>query len=216
VELDAEEVRILGCLVEKQLATPQQYPLTLNALVAACNQASNRDPVVHYDHRTVESAVASLKDKGLVRFDHPSHGRSATRYRQGLDEVFDIEGTGDVALLALLLLRGAQTAGELRARTERMATFSNSSEVEERLDALASRPDALVARMAREPGHREVRYTHLLGGGGHPTDDSPAVDGDVVSLASLADEVAGLRAEVESLREDVAALTARPPSDLFA
>ena len=223
MDLDAEEVRVLGCLVEKHLATPQQYPLTLNALLAACNQASNRDPVVHYDQWTVESAVASLKDKGLVHFDHPSHGRSATRYRHGLEEVLDID-TGDLALVAMLALRGPQTPGELRGRTERMARFSNSREVEERLDALASRPDPLVVRMAREPGRREVRYTHLLGGeaantaplGASVSLPGRAVDTDHVSLDSLADEVARLRAEVQSLRDDVAELKTGPASDLFA
>ena len=224
MDLDAEEVRVLGCLVEKHLTTPQQYPLTLNALLAACNQSSNRDPVVHYDQRTVESALASLKDKGLVHFDHPSHGRSATRYRHGLDEALDLD-TGDLSLVAMLALRGPQTPGEIRARTERMASFSNSREVEDRLEALASRSEPLVVRMAREPGRREIRYTHLLGGGaGADSSSSEAqvslpdhgVGNDDASLASLTDEVAKLRAEVESLRNDVAALKARPPSDLFA
>jgi uncharacterized protein len=223
VDLVAEEIRVLGCLVEKHLTTPQQYPLTLNALLAACNQASNRDPVVEYDQRTVDSAVASLKDKGLVHFDHPSHGRSATRYRHGLDEVLDLD-IGDLALMAMLAVRGPQTPGELRARTERMASFSNSREVEERLDALASRPDPLAVRMAREPGRREFRYTHLLGSGGgadassagHVSLPESGAGKDDASLASLTAEVARLRAEVESLRNDVAELKAGPPSDLFA
>ncbi len=101
-------MRVLGCLVEKQLTTPQYYPLTLKTLVVGCNQASNRDPVVNYDEPTVESAAISLKEKGPLRFVHPSHGRSATRYRHVLDEVLGLDA-GQLALLAMLLLRGPQT-----------------------------------------------------------------------------------------------------------
>jgi uncharacterized protein YceH (UPF0502 family) len=163
VELEPEEGRVLGALAEKQLTTPQQYPLTLNALVAACNQTSNRYPVVSYDERTVESALVSLKEKRLVRFVHPSHGRSATRYRQVLEEVAELTAT-QLALLATLLLRGPQTPGELRARTERMAEFATLGEVERDLHALAERPDPLVTRLARELGRKEVRYAHVLTG----------------------------------------------------
>ncbi len=196
---------MVGCLMEKQLTTPQQYPLTINALVAACNQASNRQPVVAYDQWTVESIVVSLKDRGLVRFVHPSHGRSATRYRQVLDEALGLDSR-QVALLAVLLLRGPQTTGELRARSERMAAFSGLDEVDEVLQTLASGDDPLVVQLAREPGRREVRYTHLLGGepvGAEVTSPGPVPGLEERSVPSLADEVAALRAEVTSLRSDL-------------
>ncbi|MGH9122313.1 MAG: DUF480 domain-containing protein, partial [Acidimicrobiales bacterium] len=138
MDLDASEIRVLGSLVEKQLTTPQQYPLTLNALVLACSQASNRDPVVPYDEPTVEEVVTSVKTKGLARFVHPSHGRSALRYGHTLDEAWGLD-TRPLALLAVLMLRGPQTLGELRTRTERMVRFSDLGEVQAELDALAAR-----------------------------------------------------------------------------
>ncbi|TMK82737.1 MAG: DUF480 domain-containing protein, partial [Actinobacteria bacterium] len=113
MELGDEELRVVGSLIEKELTTPQQYPLTLNALVAACNQTSNRFPVVTYDERTVEATVLGLKDQGVTRIVHPSHGRSATRYRQVLHEVLHLERP-ELALLGVMMLRGPQTLNELR------------------------------------------------------------------------------------------------------
>ncbi len=124
MDLSAAEIRVLGSLVEKQLTTPQQYPLTLNALTLACSQSSNRDPVVAYDEHTVEAAVTSVKTKGLARFVHPSHGRSALRYAHALDDALGL-APPQLALLAVLMLRGPQTLGELRTRTERMVGFSD-------------------------------------------------------------------------------------------
>ena len=161
MDLDATEIRVLGSLVEKQLTTPQQYPLTLNALALACSQSSNRDPVVHYDEHTVEEAVMSVKTKGLARFVHPSHGRSALRYGHTLDEAWGLD-TRPLALLAVLMLRGPQTLGELRTRTERMVRFTELEEVQAELDALAARSEPLVTRQARAPGQKEDRYTQLL------------------------------------------------------
>ena len=163
MELSPEEVRVLGALVEKQLTTPQQYPLTVNALVGACNQSSSRNPIVSYGDRLVEATLAGLKEKRLVRFVHPSHGRSVTRYRQVLEEVLSLE-VPQLALLAVLFLRGPQTPGELRGRTERMADFAGLEHLEEELDLMASREEPLVTRLRREPGRKEVRYAHLLGG----------------------------------------------------
>jgi uncharacterized protein YceH (UPF0502 family) len=163
VELTPEEVRVVGCLVEKQLTTPQQYPLTLNALLGACNQSSNRSPITFYDERTVASAVASLKEKGLVRFVHPSHGRSVTRYKHVLDEALTLDPR-QLVLLAALMLRGPQTAGELRGRTERMAQFRDVEEIDETLKDLGEADEPLVMRLSREPGRREARYAHLLTG----------------------------------------------------
>ncbi|MCL4422763.1 MAG: YceH family protein [Actinobacteria bacterium] len=162
MDLTEHEQRVAGCLIEKALTTPQQYPLTLNALTLACNQTSNRDPVVSYSEEEVEEAVRSLKVKGLARFVHPSHGRSVLRYQHLFDEVLGLESQ-QLALLACLLLRGPQTSGELRSRTDRMASFSSLSEVEAELDWMHGRDPALVERRTRRPGQKEDRYCHLLG-----------------------------------------------------
>src|SRR5947209_7195866 len=126
MELGAEELRVIGSLIEKELTTPQQYPLTLNALVLACNQTSNRSPVTAYDERTVEDTVLGLKDKGLTRIVHPSHGRSVTRYRQVLHEAIYLERE-ELAVLGVMMLRGPQTLNELKTRTERAAEFEDLS-----------------------------------------------------------------------------------------
>ncbi|MGH9029774.1 MAG: YceH family protein [Acidimicrobiales bacterium] len=162
-DLSAEETRVLGCLLEKQLATPQQYPLTLNALTLACNQSSNRDPVVSYDEATVEAAITAAKTKGLARFVHPSHGRSAIRYAHMLGEALGLDAR-QLALLAVLMLRGPQTPGELRARTERMSRFDDLADLERELELLGEREDPLVVPLQRRPGQKEVRYEQLLGG----------------------------------------------------
>ena len=170
---------MLGSLVEKQLTTPQQYPLTLNALTLACSQSSNRDPVVDYDEPAVESAVTSIKTRGLARFVHPSHGRSALRYAHALDDAFGL-GVRPLALLAVLMLRGPQTLGELRSRTERMVRFSDLNEIQAELDALAARSEPLVLRLPRAPGRKEDRYHHLLGdaaGDTGPSGSEAALEG---------------------------------------
>ena len=227
VDLSAAELRVLGSLVEKQLTTPQQYPLTLNALTLACSQSSNRHPVVDYDETTVEAAVTSVKTRGLARFVHPSHGRSALRYAHALDDALGLD-TRPLALLAVLMLRGPQTLGELRARSERMVKFADLHEVAAELDALAARTEALAVRLPRVPGQKEERYGQLLGGSvetdheaagalppargsaGVPTpmgSDVPAGDGPGAPLPddveALRDEVAELRAEVSALRRDL-------------
>jgi len=209
VDLSAVELRVLGSLVEKQLTTPQQYPLTLNALVLACNQTSNRDPVVAYDEATVESAVRSAKGKGLAGFLHPAHGRSALRYRHTLDEALGLE-TRAVALLAVLVLRGPQTLGELRTRTERMVRFEDLGEVEAELEALAARAEPLVRRLDRRPGQKEERYGQLLGPAGEATVPAPprpepgtAGPGATSGIEALELLVETLRAEVAELRGDL-------------
>ncbi len=163
MQLSPECARVLGSLVEKALTTPQQYPLTLNALVAACNQASNREPVVSYDEATVDAALHDLKDQRLVRFVLPSHGRSVVRYRHVLDETLGLDAR-QCAILAVLLLRGPQTAGELRIRTERMSQFDGLDEVEHELDLLASREEPLARNVGRRPGQKEERWASLLVG----------------------------------------------------
>jgi uncharacterized protein YceH (UPF0502 family) len=154
--LTSVERRILGCLIEKELTTPQYYPLTLNALLAACNQATSRDPVVNYDEQTVQAGVNNLYRLRLAARVHPSHGRSAVRYRHLLAEAWSLD-TRQLALLAVLLLRGAQTSGELKARTERMAGFENLEDLQRELEGLISRGD-LVVRLPKAPGQKEERY----------------------------------------------------------
>jgi uncharacterized protein YceH (UPF0502 family) len=163
MRLSPAEGRIIGSLIEKQLTTPTQYPLTLNSLLLACNQSSNRDPVVNYDERTVDAALVSLKEAGLVRFVHPSHGRSVIRYRQVLHEKLGLDDLR-LALVGVLLLRGPQTAGELRARTERMAHFDGIAAVEADLEALGRGTDPLALRLPRRPGQKEERWVQLVSG----------------------------------------------------
>jgi hypothetical protein len=175
MDLTAEQGRVLGSLIEKSLTTPQQYPLTLNALVSACNQASNRDPVVHYDEDQVLEALQRLKELGLVRFVHPSHGRSVVRYRAVLHEVLALDDRAQ-ALLAVLLLRGPQTVGELRSRTERMAEFDRLGDVEVELRRLAEGQEPVVRRLARRPGQKEDRWTQQVAA--EATGLSPVPDPD--------------------------------------
>jgi uncharacterized protein len=203
MDLSAAELRVLGCLIEKELTTPQQYPLTLNALMLACNQTSNRDPVVDYDEATVDEAVRSIKTKGLASFVHPSHGRSALRVRHTLGEVLGLD-VRPLALLAVLVLRGPQTPGELRARTERMVRFSDLAEIQAELDSLAGRAEALVLRLRREPGQKEDRYSHLLGtGAGRITTAGPQ-RGDVTGTADVPTGVATAQHDVAHAPTDVA------------
>ncbi len=227
MRLSLEQGRVIGCLIEKQLTTPQQYPLTLNALLLACNQTSNREPVVSYEEGTVQRALASLKELGLVRFVYPSSGRSATRFRQALGESLGLE-LGALALLAVLLLRGPQTAGELRTRTERMATFDGLGELTAELEQMAKGDEPLVEQLSRRPGQKEERWVQLLTPGA-PTsqtfsvgatpgteqlatridiDEQVAYAPAGVEARSLAEQVASLRAEVAELRAVVAQLQA--------
>jgi uncharacterized protein YceH (UPF0502 family) len=213
VELDPVEARVIGSLAEKQLTTPQQYPLTLNALVLACNQSSNRDPVVAYDESTVELALTSLKEAGLLRFVHPSQGRSATRYRQVLDERFGLDSRS-LSVLTVLVLRGPQTVGELRARTERMADFDNLDDVDAELVRLSSGPDPLVRRLTRRPGQKEERWAQLLSGEplepDFTSDAEKGADAAAVPRRSvpLSDEVAALRADLDALHDEVVRIRA--------
>ncbi len=161
MRLQVEEGRVLGALVEKQLTTPQQYPLTMPSLVAACNQTTNRDPVVTYGEATISSAIDELKKLRLVRSVLPSHGRSAVRYRHVLDETLALDQR-QCALLSVLLLRGPQTLGELRARTERMAEFDSLDDIVHELDFLAGREEPMVTRHERRPGQKEERWATPL------------------------------------------------------
>jgi uncharacterized protein YceH (UPF0502 family) len=204
VELTTEEGRVLGCLVEKQLTTPQQYPLTENALTTACNQSTSRDPVVSYDTPTVRLAVRSLRERGLLRTVHRT-GERSDKHRHLLDEALGLS-TPQQVLLALLLLRGPQTAAELRARADRMHAFASTEAVEDELQALGDRDEPLVALLARQPGQKEARYAQLLAEAGAIV---PAVDDAPAPRSSLQEEVAALRQEVAAQRAEVAALRDR-------
>jgi uncharacterized protein len=229
MQLSHECARVLGSLVEKALTTPQQYPLSLAALIAACNQTSNREPVVSYAEDTVEAALSELKDLRLVRYVLPSHGRSVVRYRHVLDEALGLDAP-QCAILAVLLLRGPQTVGELRLRTERMARFDGLDAVDHELDFLHSRDEPLATNVGRRPGQKEERWasplvvavTHdvVLAAGADAGADAgagagerpAATPGDVgdprrdpndalrSELASLRSEVAELRLALDELR----------------
>ena len=183
MQFDVVEARVVGSLVEKELTTPQQYPLTLNALVLACNQSSNREPVLLLSETEVQRALESLKTMKLVRFVFPSHGRSAVRYRHVLDEVARLDER-QRSLVAVLLLRGPQTLGELRTRTERMASFSGLGDVESELRHLADRSEPLVERLGRRPGQKEERFAHLLASAPTPDEQSPMAQGATTPAAA--------------------------------
>lgn len=170
--LSPEELRVTFCLVEKQLTTPDNYPLTENAVVAACNQLSNRNPVVAFDTNTVRVTLTGLRQRGLARVIH-TPGARVPKHRHILDEALGLS-RAEVALLAVMALRGPQTVGELRTRTERMHEFASLSEVEEVLEGLASRDEPLVTRLERQPGQKEARYAQLLAG---PADASASSSG---------------------------------------
>ncbi len=159
-ELTAPEQRVLGCLIEKRWTTPDQYPLSLNALRLACNQLTNRDPVTDYDEPTVREAAQRLSRYGLARLAS-GHGSRATKYRHLAEEALGL-GREELAVLAVLLLRGAQTPGELKARTERMASLHSLPDAERALAGLCQR--GYARRIDRRPGQKEDRYEHLLGG----------------------------------------------------
>jgi hypothetical protein len=205
--LTPEEVRVIGCLVEKQLATPDYYPMTENALVAACNQLSNRNPVVAYDNDTVRLTLNSLRAKGLARIMH-IHGGRVPKHRHVLDEALELDPSA-LALLCVLAVRGPQTTGELRTRSERLHEFESLPAVEETLERLAQRDDPLVVRLERQPGQKEARYAHLLGG---PVDEaalatvSPAPERQASGgerLAALEERVEALEAALTDLRKEL-------------
>jgi len=204
--LSAEEVRVLGALIEKQVTTPEYYPLTLNALRQACNQLSNRDPVVSYDERTVVWALESLRDRKLVRVVTTADGR-VPKHRHVLDEALGLKSP-EMAVMCVLMLRGAQTVGEIRTRTERLYPFSALSFVETTLEDLMMRDVPLVVKLARQSGQKESRYAHLLAGAvevaeteGAAEAATPVTRGEAGRVARLEEELKALRAELAELRE---------------
>ena len=204
-ELTAPEQRVLGCLIEKRWTTPDQYPLSLNGLRLACNQSTNRDPVTQYDEATVRDAAQRLSRYGLVRLAS-GHGSRAIKYRHLAEEALSL-GREQLALLAVLLLRGPQTPGELKQRTERLAPFDSLTAVDDALTELAER--GYARRLERRPGQKEDRIEHLLGGGAgfadahDDGDDHEPSDSLEARVAALEAEVARLRTELAELRPQV-------------
>jgi hypothetical protein len=208
VDLDVTEIRVLGCLVEKQRTTPDQYPLSLNALRLACNQATNRDPVVDFDEATVRAAVDRLSRRGLIRLASGPGSRVA-KYRHLLDEELG-RVPSQIALLAVLMLRGPQTPGELKSRVERLYPFGSTADVEQALGALAGAD--LAEKLPRRPGQSQDRWAHLLGGA-EPADGpqrSTEIESDNLSqgassgAATLEERVARLEGQVAELQRALA------------
>lgn len=197
------EVRVLGSLIEKDITTPDYYPLSLNALVNACNQKNNRDPVMTLDESSVRQALSSLQEK---RMAGPAGGADSrvTKYEHRLQEVFNFDRR-EIAVVCVLLLRGPQTSGELRGRTERMYRFEALDDVEATLKKLMEREPSLAAVLPRQPGTKESRYMHLFSG------DAPAIESEPVVArprlhGSEDPRIANLEAEVSALRQEVADL----------
>lgn len=214
VVLNEAEARVLGCLIEKQVTTPEYYPLSLNALTLACNQKSNRDPVVEYDEKTVVRALDGLREKKLAWMVHGPASR-VPKYEHRMAETLPLP-PDQLAVLCLLLLRGPQTAGELRSRSGRLHLFATIGEVEAALEQLAARPDgALVVKLPLLPRTHEPRYQHRLCGepvleaGAAPPPPPEAaraeIEAETARLARLEAEVAALRAEVADLEAQFAA-----------
>ena len=206
IELEAIEARILGCLIEKQATTPDAYPLTLNAVVSACNQKSNRDPMSHYEPGQVGHALRQLEGKGLVT---GTLSARASRYAHKFETGYNIT-LRQRTVLALLMLRGPQTLNELFSRSERLSDFSDAEEVRGVLDRLASRLPAIVVRLHRAPGQREERYMHLLCGPVSMDAAMAIAESRPASESDLGERVSQLESLVAQLQEVIAELQARP------
>lgn len=205
--LSAEEQRVLGSLMEKARATPEYYPLTLNALVAACNQKTSRKPVVNYDEGTVIATLDALRKKGLVSTVTGGSSR-VTKYKHNFAVVFPVIPT-EVTIICLLLLRGPQTPGELNTNSGRMHEFESLDEVQSFLDNLANAEPPYVRQLPKRPGQKEVRYMHLLGGGEVPNDhdldssDSSSSSELAMRLAKVETDLATLRVEFDKLMQEL-------------
>jgi uncharacterized protein YceH (UPF0502 family) len=210
IKLSEVEARVLGALVEKDITTPDYYPLSLNALVNACNQKNNRDPVMTLDEPAVRDALNTLQEKRLAG---PASGADSrvTKFEHRLQEVFNFDRR-EIAVVCVLLLRGPQTPGELRSRADRMYHFDSLEDVVSTLDRLAQREPPLAAMLQRQPGTKESRYTHLFSGEPPAVDvartPSPATTEKIPNsdrLTSLEQEVASLRTELSEVQQQLAA-----------
>jgi uncharacterized protein YceH (UPF0502 family) len=205
IELPPAEARILGCMLEKERTTPENYPLSLNGLIAACNQTTNRDPITAYDQRIVEAGIEGLREKKLVTVVFGA-GSRVQKYRHDLLEYFELDRR-DVAVMAVLLLRGPQTAGKLRSRTERLFHFATIEELEGCLEGLARGESPLIKLLPQQPGQKERRYVELFsaepeGGWLKPSREAPVY----VRPAPDDSKIEALKAEVAALRDEVADL----------
>ena len=203
MDLDDVEVRVLGCLIEKQRTTPDQYPLSLNSLRLACNQATNRDPVTDYDEATIRAAVDRLSRRGWARLASGPGSRVA-KYRHLLDEALG-RVPSQIALLAVLMLRGAQTPGELKQRVERLYPYGSTEDVQAALDALAAAD--LTEKLPRRPGQSQDRWRHLLGGDAEEApqpEPGERRESDGPSQSSLEQRVALLEKQVADLQRTLA------------
>jgi hypothetical protein len=201
IVLDHVEARVLGALLEKEITTPDYYPLSLNALINACNQKSNRDPVVNLDESSVRTALNALHDNLLARSVSAADSR-VTKYEHRLQEAFNFDRR-EAAIFCELLLRGPQTPGELRSRAERMHHFDDLGEVQSALQRLISRDPPLVKVLARQPGTKESRYLQLLCGDAEP---AAAREAPAANSPESGDKLSQLECEVSELRRDIAEL----------
>lgn len=201
--LSAEEQRVLGCLLEKEVTVPDTYPLTLNALRTACNQKSSRDPVVDYDERIIQDAIRALKERGFARVTWAEHGRRTLKYLQTAAEALQL-ADDERAVLTVLLLRGPQAPGELKTRTDRMVSFADRGGVEECLARMAAREEPLVVQLERRPGQQDARWAHLLG---EPPADAaaPSMDREQVLAAGVGARDAAVVASYDAVAEPYAA-----------
>jgi uncharacterized protein len=201
--LNESEVRVLACLIEKEMTTPEYYPLSLNSLMVACNQKSNRNPVVSYDEDIVERSLGSLQEKGLVRKTITSGNR--TKFAHAVLDRFDLSRQ-EMAMLCELMLRGPQTVGEMRSHSERMAIFKPLEEVESTLQGLAAHDPSLAFKMPRETGRKECRYMHLFSGDLETLCDlsekpSATQISSEEKIKHLEEEIARMRSELEDLKQ---------------
>ena len=204
ITLNEVECRILGSLLEKEVTTPEYYPLSLNALVNACNQKSNRDPVMNLDEAVVRQTLRSLEGQSLVRSVSPADSR-VTKYEHRLQEAFNFY-RHEIAILCLLLLRGPQTPGELRSRSERMHSFDDLNAVQSSLQHLMKREPPLVKPLPRQPGTKETRYAHLLSGEVAQAEPELKVKTDALERSADGDRVRQLEEEVTGLKNEIADL----------
>jgi uncharacterized protein YceH (UPF0502 family) len=203
IQLNEIEARLLGTLIEKSMTTPEQYPLSYNSLLLGCNQKTSRDPVMNLTEESTGPALHSLIERFLVERVHEA-GSRVPKFRHGADALIPGADAKTVAVACVLLLRGAQTPGELKTRTERLCEFTSTAEVEGLLQDLAARPEPLVAKLPRQPGQKESRYRHLFSG------DSPAGATTTAAAAAPADDrVAALERRVTELEALCRALEAR-------
>jgi len=202
--LNEVEARVLGALLEKEITTPDYYPLSLNALVNACNQKSNRDPVMNLDEDAVRNALRALHDNSLARSISAADSR-VTKYEHRLQEAFNFDRR-EASIFCELLLRGPQTPGELRSRAERMHHFDDLGEVQSALQRLMSRQPPLVKVLARQPGTKESRYIHLLSGDVEPVSSLGVHEAPAVTGRENADKLSRLELEVAEMRKDIADL----------